>query len=118
MPAPIVSVTLDKERRLRLDMAALYRFEKRTGINLLMDPKALETPSLSLLLEFVAACAAWEDQKVTAETIASGLGPEAIPQLLEAIERLWREAAPPDGTGEDAGGDSPFAGATISGHGA
>lgn len=109
MPAPVVSVSLDKERRLRLDLAALYRFERATGINLLLDPGALGTPNLSVLLEFVAACAAWEDPKVSAEALASGLGPERIPELLVAIERLWREAAPPqtEGAGGD-GGAAPF----------
>ncbi|MEM4167748.1 MAG: hypothetical protein QXW98_04835 [Candidatus Caldarchaeum sp.] len=100
---------MDKKRNLRLDLAALYRFEKATGINLLLDPGALGTPNLSILLEFVAACAAWEDPKVNAEVLASGLGPEKLPELLSAIEKLWREAAPPqiEGAGEN-GGAAPF----------
>lgn len=120
MPAPTVRVKLDRERVLRLDLAALYRFEKATGINLLLEPGALGNPNLSLLLEFVAACAAWEDPKVTAEAIASGLGPETIPDLLAAIEKLWREAAPPQTSADGAeGGAAPFSEVpTTFGHGA
>lgn len=119
MPAPVVRVKLDRERVLRLDLAALYRFERATGINLLMDPGALGNPSLSLLLELVAACAAWEDPKVSAESLASGLGPESIPELLAAIEKLWREAAPPEAKGEAEGGAAPFPEAPPTfGHGA
>jgi hypothetical protein len=107
MPAPEVSFESgSKSFRLRLDLAALYRFEKNTGINLLANPEALAQPSFGLLLEFAAACAG---HGVTPEQIGEALAPEDVPTLLQALERLWKEAAPASEDNDAQKGGTPLA---------
>jgi hypothetical protein len=107
MPAPTVTFeTANKKFQLCLNLAALYRFEKVSGVNLLANPEALAQPSFGLLLEFAAACAG---PNVTAEQIGEALAPEDVPKLLEALERLWREATPEPGENNAGQAESPLA---------
>lgn len=102
--APQATITLDKKRTLRFDMAAVEDFRGETGVDLaagVSEEQAKELfGNLSNMVTLIWACLLHEDESLTRRQVARMLHPGAMEEMMEALERMMVEYYP-DGEGQE-----------------
>ena len=101
---PAVTITLDKERRLKMDLNAMYAFEEATGKSL-FNGKTLE----SFQKEFTArdlrallwACLLHEEKTLTIEQVGTWVNMGNIKEITKQV-MLAFTASMPEGKKEAA----------------
>ena len=106
---PEVSITLDKERHLLMNLNAMVSFEEATGKNIMqgMDADSMTAKDFRALLW---ACLLHEDESLKIEDVGKMIHTENMGELSEKIAQAW-EVASPEGTGDkDPLAESPSSG--------
>lgn len=101
---PAVSIVLDKERHLLLDLNAMVAFEEATGDNLFEDKvakKLATSMSPKDLRALLWACLIHEDDTLTLKQVGSWLRSDNMAEVAEKLIAAWG-AAMPEGGKEDA----------------
>lgn len=95
---PEVSITLDKERHLLMNLNAMVSFEDATGKNIMqgIDPDSMTAKDFRALLW---ACLLHEDESLKIEDVGRMIHTENMGELSEKIAQAW-EVASPEGTGD------------------
>lgn len=90
---PNITVILDKERHLRLDINAMVAFERVTGKNLLrgLDLDKFSAIDLRTLLW---ACLKREDKELTEEAVGDMIHAGNMPTVIEKLTEAWEIAMP------------------------
>ena len=80
----LVTITLDKERHLRLTMKGMVAFERQTGKNLL---KGFDFNDMSLedTAALIWACMVHEDKELTCDDVMSMIDLQDMTTVLEAL---------------------------------
>jgi len=106
---PGISINLDKERHLLMDLNAMVSFEEATGKNIMqgIDPNGMTAKDFRALLW---ACLLHEDEELKIEDVGKMISVENMGELSEKIAQAW-EVASPEGKGDK----SPLAGKPPSG---
>lgn len=112
--APVVTVRLDRERRLSLDFNAIVKIEGKTGRNLLVK-RGWANLSGADLLTFVWAGLLREDPELRIEQVGEMIHLGNYPEMLAAISEAWEVAAPKRATNEGDGTSAPLTGTSPSG---
>ena len=89
----LITVTLDKERHLRLTLKAMLEFEKHTGKNLLkgfsFDDLTLEDSAA-----LVWACLIHEDKELTLEDVLEMIDLSNLGVVMEALTACITQSMP------------------------
>jgi len=97
---PEVTIMLDKERHLKLDLNAMVAFQEETGKNL-FSQKSIELLANDMnpkdLRAMLWACLLHEDEKLTLKQVGSLLEVGNLQQVMEKLTEAWTAAIP---TGE------------------
>lgn len=91
--APVVKITLDKERNLLLDLNAMAEFEDATGKSLM---RGIDLNSLSMkdYRALIWACLIHEDEKLTVQQVGKMIHAGNMNEIGEAIIKAFDLAAP------------------------
>jgi hypothetical protein len=84
-----VTVTLDKERHLRITLGGIKKFREVTGIDLLKGDKNTDDFSEEHAIAFIWACLLPEDRKLTLEDVGYMINPSQIEEITEAMVNVW-----------------------------
>lgn len=89
---PAVTIVLDKERRLLLNLNAMAAFEKAAGKSLF----ALNTEQLSAtdLRSLIWACLLHEDRKLTEEMVGEWITPANMAEIAARLTQAFTAAMP------------------------
>ena len=101
--APIVSITFDRERHMRLDFNALARAESITGKSAL----DLDKPSATQMRALLWACLVDEDPALTIEQVGSWIHLGNLEAIKRSLDALTQVALPEEVKG--ANGQGPLA---------
>lgn len=95
---PRITIQLDKERHLFLDLNAMVAFEEVTGKNLLQGiaPEALSVKDFRALLW---ACLIHEDKELTLDDVGTMIHSGNMSELVSKLAQAW-DVAMPEPTGE------------------
>lgn len=102
---PAVTIDLDKERHLLLDLNAMITFQETTGKNLFSAQtgeslsKEMSPADLRALLW---ACLLHEDEKLTLKQVGSWIHTGNMMEIANKLAETWNKAMP-ENTGEGAG---------------
>lgn len=111
---PSVPITLDKDRNLRLDNAALFRAERELSrvwgrkvsvLQTLIDPETLGLNDLSILLW--CACL-HEDQDLSLSQVQDAMTITNFATYLDALYQAWNLATAPAEGASQQEPDGPF----------
>jgi len=99
----LVTVTLDKERHLRLPLKGMLEFEQITGRSLL---KSFNLKDLSLkdCAALIWACLLHEDKDLTYDDVLLMVDADNITVVMEAVTKCMSQSFP-----EPKAGDRPLA---------
>ena len=97
----MVSVTLDRERHLKLTLRGMLAYEEQTGISLL-DGFNLKGMTMRDFTALAWACLVHEDMALTYDAFVDMVGLEDIPKLTEAVSQCIIESFPDKETSKDA----------------
>ncbi len=106
---PAVSITLDKERHLLMNLNAMVSFEEATGKSLFqgIDPKGMTAKDFRALLW---ACLLHEDESLELKDVGKMIHAGDMGELSGKIAQAW-EVASPEGKGDkDPLAESPSSG--------
>jgi hypothetical protein len=104
---PLVSITLDKERHLKLTLGGMKCFAQATGKSLLKG-FSFNDMTEGELIAFIWACLIWEDKKLTCEDVGYLLDISKLAEVTEKLRLAVSVSTPePDGT--------PLAGKPLNG---
>lgn len=99
--ATVVTLTLDRPRRLRFTMAEAVRLKKTTGISVWTgegtpDGQGLDIGALdeTVLLELLTICASADDPSVTADALAPHVAGETLMDVVAALMVLVGDFLP------------------------
>jgi len=87
----LVTITLDKERHLRLGLKGMLEFEKATGQNLLKGFK-LEDLSMGDTAVLLWACLIHEDKELTLDDILYMVDLSNIIGIIDAMSECFEKA--------------------------
>ena len=94
---PAVTIELDKERHLLLDLNAMITFQETTGKNLFSADtgKTLsKNMSPADLRALLWACLIHEDEKLTLEQVGSWIHTGNITDIATRLSETWNQAMP------------------------
>lgn len=89
----LVTITLDKERHLRLTLRGMVEFEKFTGRSLLKGFK-IEDLSLADVAALMQACLIHEDKELTYENVLDMVDVKNMKSLVAAIVACINQSLP------------------------
>ena len=89
----MVSVTLDRERHLKLTLRGMLAYEEQTGISLL-DGFNLKGMTMKNFTTLAWACLVHEDKELTYDAFVDTLDFADIPKLTEAVSQCIIESFP------------------------
>lgn len=94
--APVVKITLDKERNLLVDLNAMAAFEEATGKSLM---RGIDIGSVSMkdYRALIWACLIHEDEKLTVEKVGKMIHAGNMGEISELITKAFELAAPETG---------------------
>jgi len=100
---PEISLTLDKERHLLMDLNAMVAFEDATGKNIMqgLDADSMTARDFRALLW---ACLLHEDEALKIEDVGKMIHAGNMGELTEKVAQAWEVASP-----EVKGDKSPLA---------
>ena len=90
---PSVSIMLDRERHLFLDLNAMVGFEEKTGKNMLAGGVGVNL-SATDLRALLWSCLRGEDPTLTMEQVGSFITPENMANVAESLAAAWKQALP------------------------
>ena len=95
---PEVSITLDKERHLLMNLNAMVAFEEATGKNIMqgIDANSMTAKDFRALLW---ACLLHEDESLKIEDVGKMIHTGNMNELTEKMLQAW-ELASPEETGD------------------
>lgn len=95
----LVTVTLDKDRHLRLSLKGMIEFEKLTGRNLL---KGFTIKDLTLedSAALVFACLIHEDKELTFDDVLCMIDISNLKTVMDAVSKCLEQGFPVARTGE------------------
>lgn len=101
---PAVTIMLDKERHMLLNLNAMCAFEEVTGESLFrgVDPEKMGAKELRALLW---ACLIHEDENLTLEQVGSWIDTGNMAEIAESITQAFQNAMP---EAEEKKGKSPL----------
>ena len=89
----MVTVTLDRERHLKLTLRGMLAYEEQTGISLL-EGFNFKDMSLRSFTALAWACLVHEDKELTYESFIDTLDFADVPKLTEAVSQCIIESFP------------------------
>lgn len=89
----LVTVTLDKERHLRLPLKGMLAFEEKTGISLLKGFDLKES-SLEHIAALIWACLLHEDEKLTYDKVILMVDIGNVAEVIDAIKKCILQSQP------------------------
>jgi hypothetical protein len=102
---PAVTIVLDKERHLLMDMNAMVSYEEATGKNIL-DPATIasfaKNPTTKDIRALLWACLLHEDEMLTIKQVGKWVTPDRIKGITALIGQAFDNAMPEEGKEEDA----------------
>jgi len=98
--APVVKVTLDRERSLLLDLNAMAEFEEYTGKSFL-SVSSLTDMGMKDLRALLWACLIHEDENLTVKQVGAMVHSENMNRISDAIVKAFSMAMP------EPNGDNP-----------
>ena len=95
-----IPITLDKPRRLRLDLNAMVRFEEATGKSFLSGFN-WQTMSVKDIRALIWACLLHEDPALTQEAVGAMITAQNMPQITQSAQAAMGGARPAKKENED-----------------
>jgi len=99
---PVVKITLDKERTLKLDLNAMVAYEEATGSNLLDGSFLSSGMSAKELRTMLWACLLHEDDTLTEQQVGSWVNPANLVDITSKLDEAF-EVSLPKSEGEETG---------------
>jgi hypothetical protein len=91
---PTATITLDKERTLRMDLNALSDFESMTGKSFMSGGLDFENLALADIRALLWACLVQDDESLTLRDVGAMLHVGNLEPVTSAITKLVTDAMP------------------------
>lgn len=91
---PLIKVTLDKERSLKLDLNAMVAFEEVTGHSLMGGTFKSEDMTPRDLRALLWACLIHEDETLTEKQVGSWISADNMAEIADRLNESFEVAMP------------------------
>lgn len=91
---PTTTITLDRERTLRMDLNALADFERVSGKSVMRGGFAIETMAIADIRDLLWACLVQEDESLSARQVGAMLHPGNLSKISDALAALFGNVMP------------------------